>query len=337
MKVPIQAIFGKLTFIVAMLSGISPTCPAKDGGPLRLEKEIPLPGVEGRIGHLSADTNGQRLFIAALGNGSVEVVDTKTGERTAEIKGLREPQGVYYDSKTGRLYVATGRDGKLRIYDGNSLTLQATVELGSDAHNVRYDRQTGDVWVGYGYGGLAIVNAAGQKIGSIALGSHPESFLLEETGDRVYVNVPKQFGVAVVDRKKRGVIGKWGLGGALANYSMALDEANKRLFLGCRGPARLIVLDTTSGRIAVTLPTVGDTDDVFYDPSKRLVYVIGGEGAVEVFRQRDPERYESLGKIPTASGARTGFFVPNPSRLYVAAPHRGSQIARVLVYLVEGR
>jgi YVTN family beta-propeller protein len=337
MKMSLRFIFCKLTFVFAVLSGVSSSCPAKDGGPLRLEKEIPLPSVEGRIDHFSADTNGQRLFIAALGNGSVEVIDTKAGERTAEIKGLQEPQGVYYDSKTGRLFVATGRDGKLRIYDGNSLSLQATLELGSDADNVRYDRQTGDVWVGYGYGGLAIINSAGQKIGSVALGSHPESFLFEDTGDHVYVNVPKQFGVAVVDRRKRAVVAKWGLGGALANYPMALDDANKRLFVGCRVPARLVVLDINSGRIAITLPTVSDTDDVFYDSSKRLIYVIGGEGAVEVFRQRDPEHYESVGKTPTASGARTGFFVPNPSRLYVAVPHRGSQIARLLVYSVEGR
>jgi DNA-binding beta-propeller fold protein YncE len=335
MKMAVRFIFHKLTFIFAILCGVSSSCPGKDGGPLRLEKEIPLPGVEGRIDHLSADTNGQRLFVAALGNGSIEVIDVRRGERIGEIKGLQEPQGVYYDSKTGRLFVATARDGKLRIYDGNALTLQVTVELGSDADNVRYDQQTGDVWVGYGYGGLAIINSAGQRAGSIALGSHPESFLFEDTGDRVFVNVPRQFGVAVVDRKKRGVVAKWGLGGPLANYPMALDNGNKRLFVGCRVPARLVVLDTNSGRIVATLPIVGDTDDVFYDASKQQVYVIGGEGAVEVFRQRGADHYESVGKTPTASGARTGFFVPNSGRLFVAVPHRGSQMARVLVYVVD--
>jgi hypothetical protein len=329
-KLRTQFLFRAPLLLFALASAVS--VGGADAGTLHLEKEIPLPGVEGRIDHFSADDIGQRLFIAALGNGSVEIIDTRRGERTAEIKGLEEPQGVYYDSKSGRLYVATGRDGKLRIYDGKSLTLQATLEFGSDADNVRYDRETGDIWVGYGYGGLAIVNSVGQKAGSISLGSHPESFLFEESGDRAYVNVPKQFGVAVVDRKKRTAIGKWGLGGSLANYPMALNDADKRLFVGCRIPARLVVLDTSSGRIVVTLATVGDTDDVFYDANERLIYVIGGEGAVEVFRQRDPDRYESVGRTPTASGARTGFFVPPSNRLYVAVPHRGSQAARILVY-----
>jgi DNA-binding beta-propeller fold protein YncE len=321
-----------LLFVLASVVSAS----GKDFGPLRLEKEIPLPGVEGRIDHFSADDAGQRLFIAALGNGSVEVVDIRKGERIAEIKGLKEPQGVYYDLKTERLYVATGGDGKLRIYDGKTLTLQQTLDFGGDADNVRFDRQTGDIWVGYGNGGIGIVNSVGQRVGSVELGTHPESFQFEESGDRAFANVPKQFGVSVIDRQKRATTGKWGLGGALANYPMALDNSNKRLFVGCRLPARLVVLDISSGRIIVTLPTVGDTDDIFYDAVKGQVYVIGGEGAVEVFRQRDTDHYENVGRTTTAAGARTGFFVRNSSRLYVAVPHRGSQSAKVLVYATDG-
>ena len=302
---------------------------------LTLEKEIALPGVEGRIDHFSVDVPGERLFIAAVENGSVEILDLRKGERTAEIKGLEEPQGAYYDSKTGRLYIATGGDGKLRIYDGKSLMVREAIEFGDDADNVRYDQQTGDIWVGYGNGGIGIVNSTGQNVGSVALGTHPESFQFEQNGDRVYVNVPKQFGIAVVDRKKRAVIAKWGLGGLFANYPMALDDANNRLFVGCRFPARLVIMDATSGRVITSLPTVGDTDEVFYDPSRRQVYVIGGEGVVEVLREREPDHYERVGKIPTRPGARTGLFVRVFNRLYVATPNRGSQVAKVLVYMVS--
>ena len=322
-----------MALLLVLLSAIS--ADAEDPGSLRLEKEIPLPGVEGRIDHFSSDEAGQRLFVAALGNGSVEIVDLQKGERSAEIKGLQEPQGLYFDSKTGRLYVATGGDGKLRSYDGKSLTLQDTLELGEDADNVRYDQQTGDVWVGYG-DGIAIIDSAGQKVGSIPLGSHPESFQFEEKGDQVYVNVPKQLGVALVDRKKRMVLAKWGLGVSFANYPMALDSANQRLFVGCRLPAQLVVLDTTSGRTVSTLPTVGDTDDVFYDATRRMVYVIGGEGAVEILHQRDSNHYERAARITTAPGARTGLFLQNSGRLCVAVPHRGPQSARVLVYELKG-
>jgi hypothetical protein len=234
---PIGFILFRLTFAFVVLSSVvSLNCSGKD--PLHLEKEIPLPGVEGRIDHFAADDTGLRLFIAALGNGSVEIVDVQKGQRTAEIKGLKEPQGTFYDTKTNRLYVATGGDGKLRIYDATTLEVHKTVEFGDDADNVRYDRRTGDVWVGYGNGGIGIVNSMGQKVGAVGLGTHPESFQFEANGDRVYANVPKQPGVGVIDRQKRVVLTKWGLGPLLANYPMALDEADKRLFVGCRLPAR---------------------------------------------------------------------------------------------------
>ena len=243
----IRFLLRQLTLLLGLPSAVLSM--GQDVGPLLLEKEIALPGVEGRIDHFSGDVPGERLFIAALENGSVEILDTRQGKRTAEIKGLEEPQGVYYDSKTGRLYVATGGDGKLWIYDEKSLTVRQTLEFGGDADNVRYDQQTGDIWVGYGNGGIGIVNSTGQKVGSVALDTHPESFQFEQNGDRVYVNVPKQFGITVVDRKKRAAVAKWGLGSLFANYPMALDDANKRLFVGCRLPSRLVVLDTTSGRI----------------------------------------------------------------------------------------
>jgi DNA-binding beta-propeller fold protein YncE len=305
-----------------------------DLAPLRFEKEIPLTGVEGRIDHFSVDAPGKRIFIAALENGTVEVVDLAKGKRTAEIRGLKEPQGLYYDDATSRLYVASAGDGTLRIYEGEGLTLWSTLEFGDDADNVRYDENTSQIWVGYGSGGLGVV-AEGKKAGEIPLGSHPESFQLEHSGSRVFVNVPKEFGVAVVDRTKHAVISKWGLGRTFANYPMALDERDGRLFVGCRLPARLVILDTNSGQVVAKLPVVGDTDDVFFDPTRRLVYVIGGEGAVDIFRMHDPNRYDHVGRTNTAAGARTGLFVSGLDRLFVAAPHRGSQMAKLLVYEVK--
>ena len=166
------SLLGLLAATIVALSSVN----AQNTSALHLEKEILLPGVEGRIDHFSADVPGQRLFVAALENGTVEVLDIIKGERSAEIKGLSEPQGVYYSSQNGELYVASGGDGTLRIYDGNSLKLRQTLEFGEDADNVRYDGRSGQILVGFGSGGLGLVDASGQKIGTIPLSSHPESF-----------------------------------------------------------------------------------------------------------------------------------------------------------------
>jgi DNA-binding beta-propeller fold protein YncE len=153
------------------------------------------------------------------GNGTVEVLDIRKGERSAEIKGLNEPQGVYYSSQNGELYVASGGDGTLRIYDGNSLKLRQTLEFGEDADNVRYDGRSRQILVGFGNGRLGIVDASGQKVGTIPLSSHPESFQLEEEGSRIFVNVPKESAVAVVARTKHA---KTAIAAATAGNSIGI-------------------------------------------------------------------------------------------------------------------
>jgi YVTN family beta-propeller protein len=304
---------------------------------LKLEKEIVLPGVKGRLDHVSVDVPGKRLFVAALGNGTIEVLDVTKNERTAQIPGLLQPQGVYFDPAANRLYVASGGEGTLRIYNGTNLILDDKIKLGDDADNVRGEIDAGRILIGYGRGTLAITTLTGQNLGKIVLGSHPESFQLEQSGSRVFVNVPKESAIAVVDRTKKMVVAQWGTDGASANYSMALDEADQRLFVGCRTPPEILVLDTDSGHLVAKLPTVGDTDDVYFDPIRRFLYVIGGEGAVDVIRMRNPNNYEPVERIRTASGARTGLFVPDLDRLFVAAPRRGSQPGRVLVYQIAQR
>jgi hypothetical protein len=325
--------FGRIGFsLVFIVRTVLPSAEGQEKEIVKLEKEIELPGVEGRIDHFSEDVAGQRVFVAALESGSIEILDFREGKRIAQIKNLKEPQGVYYDSASGGLFVATGGDGKLRAYNGTSFELQKTADLGNDADNIRYDEHSSKIWVGYGDGGIAIIDSRMQKIADIPLGTHPEAFQIERSGDRAYVNVPKQFGVVVIDPKSRAVIAKWGLGGPLANYPMALDEAGKRLFVACRLPGRLVILNTDSGQVVQKLPIIGDADDVFYDKVRHRIYVIGGEGAIEIIESHGPDQFVRVNRVNTGAGARTGIFVPQWSRLLVARPHRGAQSAAVLVY-----
>src|SRR5207253_11119037 len=111
--------------------------------------------------------------------------------------------------------------------------------------------------------------------------------------------------------------------------SMALDEPDHCLFVGCRRPARLLVLDTASGAQVASLPIAADTDDLFYDPARHQLYVLCGGGSIDILSQRDPSHYEALAQLPTAAGARTGLWVPDQSRLYLAVPHRGRQATEI--------
>jgi YVTN family beta-propeller protein len=308
------------------------------GGTSALEQvqAIQLPNVSGRIDHMALDAQGGRLFVAALGNNTLEVINLKAGKVTDEIKGLKEPQGVVYVPEDNKLLVTNGDGDSVDIYDAQSLKLLNQVVLGDDPDNVRYDATTGYAYVGYGTGNgsaLGVVDVrTGTKVSDITLSGHPESFQLEDSGQRIFVNVPTAGHIAVVDRNKGSVVETWPLSNATENFPMALDEADQRLFVGTRSPAKLLVLDTETGKMITSLDSSGDADDIFYDMQNKRIYVSGGEGAISVFEQTDPANYSLRDKVDTAEGARTSLFMPDSGTLYVAVPHRGSQQAEVRAF-----
>lgn len=321
-----KILFGILPLLFAAL------VKAQANEPLKLEKTIHLPDVQGRIDHMSIDVKGQRLFVSALGNNTVEVIDLKAGKRTNTIPGLQEPQGALYVPGSDRLYVASSKDGTVKIFDATQLKLLKTVDYGDDADNLRYDSSRERIYVGFGDGALGELDSDGKKIGAIKLNSHPESFQLEKNSARIYVNLPKSRKIAVLDREKGTVLTTWGTGMSFNNYSMALDEQNHRLFVVTRLPARLLVLDTSSGKTVQTLSAVGDCDDVFYDQSRKRIYASGGEGAISVFEQQDADHYKEVARIATLKGARTSFFSPDLGRLYLAVRRQGSSPAMIQIF-----
>ena len=169
--------------------------------PLRLEKTIELSDVQGRIDHLAVDHKDERLFVAALGNNTVEVIDIKVENEQGQLLNCKSPRIVYV-AEANLLYVANGKDGTVRIFDANLYAPLKTLEYGDDADNLRYDSSRKRIYVGYGGGALGEFDSEGNKIGDIKLDAHPESFRLEENSPRIYVNLPKSRKVAVVDREK---------------------------------------------------------------------------------------------------------------------------------------
>jgi YVTN family beta-propeller protein len=320
-----------MRLIIALLL-FAPSAWGQATQPLRLEKTIELPEVQGRIDHMSVDVKGERLFVSALGNNTVEVIDTNAGKRVKTIGGLQEPQGVLYVPAADRLYVANSKDGSVRIFDGTSYAPLKTLDYGDDADNLRYDSNRRRIYVGYGSGALAEIDEGGNKAGEIKLDAHPESFQVEKDSIRIYVNLPKSRKIAVLDREKRTIIATWPLGMTLANYPMALDEADHRLFVITRLPARLLVFDTTTGKSVQRLPAVGDCDDVFYDQARKRIYASGGEGAISVFEEQDPDHYKESARIATVKGARTSFFSPELDRLFLAVRRQGAQAAQIRVF-----
>jgi DNA-binding beta-propeller fold protein YncE len=334
------SVFAGLIVLLTNASGQEKPSP-REIPPLRLIQQIPLPGVQGRVDHSSIDPKRHRLILSGLGNNTVEIVDVFAGRVIHTINGFNEPQGTLYVAENDRIVIANAGDGNVRVYDGTSFALLKTIEFGSvDTDNIRYDPTNKKIYVGYGEdegGAIGMIDATTYerldneyKTG----GGHPESFQLDFSGSKIFVNDPDAGDVTLAIDQKTHAVSKWQLGGNRFNFPMALDEANHRLFVGTRRPSKLVVFDTQKGRLITALTCAGDTDDMFYDARRKRVYIIGGVGLISVFQQKDPDHYELIANIPSSIGARTGFYYATPDwdRIYVAVPAHAGQGAELWVY-----
>lgn len=326
-------------WLTGRAQGQEPALTAK--GPIHLTK------VEGRMDHLGVDVKGRRLFATAFDNHTLEVIDLHTGKQMHTIKDLDEPQGAYYDADNNHLYEANGGDGTVKIFDGTTFKLLQTVTLDLDADNVRYDSRGKHIVVGFGGekflagkvtrpgggGALAVLDLNGKKIREIDMDAHPESFQLEKTGTRVFVNVPDHQEVEVADLVSGKLLARW-LVSCTTNFPMALDEVHHRLFVGCRMPAQLAIFNTETGKIIASPAIVEHTDDLFFDAARGRIYILG-EGFIEDWLQKDPDHYERIKRDPTPADGRTGLFVPDLGELFETIPHHGAQDAEILIYATK--
>ena len=318
------------------------TVRGQEASPLKLVQKVPMANVQDRLDHLGVDVQGQRLFIAALGEkqNTVEVLDLKSNTRTFSIQGQSKPQGVFYSSEFKKLFVANGTDGTCKIFDGKTLQLVDTLPIGPDADHVGFDPKTKYLYIGSGdakSGMLSIVDTRTDKhVADIRTDARPGGIKFDASSPRVFVTLTGTANLAVIDREKREQIGSWSVAGVPGNVALALDEKHHRLFAGSRTPPMLTVLDTTSGKTITQIEGVPGIDDLWYDAAHERIYASGGRGAdvgsVYVYQQAGADRYTLIGKVPTAPGAGTSLWVLDLNRLYVAAPANEKEEAQVLVF-----
>jgi DNA-binding beta-propeller fold protein YncE len=338
--------FRSLSCFALLALAVSPLLRAQGGStteaprPLVLTEAIATPGVEGRFDHFGFDGKNQ-LFVAALGNNTVEVIDISARLRSHTIRDIPNPQGVAYAPDAKKLFVASSK-GKLRIYAGDNFALVKEIDFYGDVDNLRYDAATRRVYVGFGEeetGAIGVVDArTNERLPEeYKLGAHPESFQLESAGPNIYVNLPDLKQIAVINRKT-GAITRWPMT-LEHNFPMALDEADHRLFVVTHEPARLAIFDTNNGHTVAEFPCVQDADDVYYDSGRKRIYVPGGEGYISVFEQSDADHYQLLAKVPSTLGARTaGYFGKGHKgfdRFFLGVPPRADHGAEIWIYTVQ--
>ncbi|MGA3081096.1 MAG: histidine-type phosphatase [Terracidiphilus sp.] len=328
----------KFGILLAFIAICGSSANAQPKPTFTLQRTIVLPGVSGKFDHLAFDESGNRLFIAATGNHSVEVIDLKTDKVQQSITGLGKPHGLAWVAATGSLYVADGSLDELRVYKGSPLALAGKIKLFDDADDMVYDEAHRLLFVGHGTGDaanpakVAVVDTEHfSLVASLAVATHPEALDIDARGGRVFVNVADSGEVAVIDTATKTIGAHWKLTKAADNVPLAYDSEHRLLFVACRTPGTVIALDAATGKEVASQPAAGGIDDLFYDAALRRVYAISGAGEVDSY-QVEANSLRPLEVLHTASGAKTALFVAARNLLYVGVPGAGDHAAEIRAY-----
>jgi DNA-binding beta-propeller fold protein YncE len=313
----------RLTWWAVLLTlGLSTAIPVRASNPEPLERvqTIALKGPVGGLDHLGLDLRRGRLFVANTVNGTLDIVDLKAGKLLKQVAGQGRIRGIDYDSGSDRLCVGNGAGGICNVFDGERYELLKSITLGDDADNVRFNPRTNRIYVVHADRELSVIDGKDYSLRQpIALPKSLGAFKRESSRPRMYVNA-KNDGVIVIDTEQDKVIDRYSVAPSGTNAAIAIDEPNRRLFIGCRKNPALVVLDGDSGKIIASVPIPGDVDDLSFDTRRKLIFASCGEGSIAVIRQVDADHYESVGTVPTVSRARTSIFDVEAGRLYLAVP-----------------
>src|SRR3984957_17056928 len=328
----------------------------QDKPTLRLVPTIPLSGVGGRLGHMAVGFGKKRLFVSAVGNGTLEVLDLGAGKVINSIPGIKDAQdALFLGGQFNKLYVSS-LDGTLRIFQGETFRLIQALKIEPDPNRLLYDAATDLIYFGYGgqnagfdaYGRVGIIQAkrgapSDQFVADMIAPTYRPGHLAEmamEDDGKLLVCDSRADAMFQFDTRKRELLKSWPARGDGAG-DMSLDRARHRLFVGTRVPPEMTVYDSVSGKEIASLPGPDTMDGVYYDPELKRIYMSGGRwygspeaspGWVYVYQQQDADHYELVSKVKTRPGSGTSLFVPHLNRLYVASQAIADQEAAILVF-----
>ncbi len=312
--------------------------------PLKLVGQADLPGYSGDFDHFAYDAKGSRLFLAAEDHGTLEVFDLKSGEHLKTVTGFDTPHSIFYVPSKNHLLVTDSGDSMTKVLDATTYKVVGSIKLTPGADSIGYDATRKRLYVVTGGKDVKMQDCflaeidpeTGKHFGDIKFDSnHTEAMAVEQHGDHLFINITDKNYMAVVDKKTRAVVATWPIKEAEQNAPVAFDEAHHRLFVVTRKPGKLVVLNSDTGASLASFTAPERTDEVVFDKANGRVYVLGGEGYIGVYQEKDADHFEEVAHVPSAKGAKTGILVPELNRLFVAvSPGEGKTGAAVLQFSV---
>lgn len=281
-------------------------------------------GGTGGWDYLTVDSAQQLLFIPRSTH--TLVLDAKSGKTVADIPGQKRNHGVAIVPAAGRGFITDGGEGDVVIFDLKSYEVLGKIKAEDDADGIIYDASSNKVLLVSGDGGVLIPISpdvdpkAGKADAEIDLGGSPE-FLAADGRGHAFVNVMNKDNVAVVDLKTMKVTDHWSVAPGGSPVGMAIDREHHRLFIGCRKPQKMIVMDSDSGKVLADLPIGAGVDAVQYDDGYALASC--GDGTLAVVGETSPGKFAVVQTVQTGQGARTAGLDAQRHTLYLPTAEYG--------------
>lgn len=322
-----------------------PSALAQAPSSVKLIKSVNLPGYSGDFDHFAVDYDRNRLLLAAEDHGTLEIFDLKTSAHLRTVPGFGNPHSILVRKGAPTVLITDSAKQGATLRNATTYVKKQPVPLAPGSDTAKYDAQanilyivTGGKDVNMATANLEAVNPdTGAKIASVTFpDNHVEAMAFAEGDPRLFINLTQTNKLAVVDRKTLKILNTWPVPPAKENAMVAFDPAQHRLYVVCRDPGMVVVMNSDTGAVIGTQPAPLRSDEVQYDASSHRLYVPGGEGYMGIYDTSDPNHLKLVEKVTTAPGAKTGLLIPSMHRLFLAvSPGESKAMAKILTYEVQ--
>ena len=293
-----------LCVLIACAVGIAADAPQSTYHLAKTYKFGAAPGGSEYFDYITVDPQTRRVY---LGHGAeVLVMNADTGALDGKVSGFKRQHGVALAPDLGRGFATDGDGASVTIFDLKTLKKISDVKAAEDADCVVYDAISKRVFTLNGDPNSSTVIDAkeGKVVGTVALGGKPE-FAVSDGKGTIYANLVDKNEVVSFDTKTLQVKSHWPTAPAGSPVSMAIDRKNRRLFIGARNPAMMVVMNADNGQVIQTFPITGGVDAAVFDPGTACVFVSTRDGYIHIFHRDSPDKYSEAGQVKTEVGAKT--------------------------------
>ena len=307
-----------LSAILVFTISVVASAPAQTG--YSVIKKISIAGTGG-FDYLTVDEGARRLYVSH--GMQVEVLDIDSLTLVGTVPKTPGVHGIAIAPELGRGFVSDGQSSTVTIFDLKTLKAIAEVPTGQKPDAIIYDPATSRVFAfnGESKSATAIDAATGKVAGTVNLDGGPE-FAAADGKGFVYNNLEEESQVLKINSRELKVEQRWPTAPCASPSSMAMDRANRRLFVGCRSKV-MAVVDADSGKVITTLPIGDHVDASAFDPETKLIFNSNGEGTITVIHEDSPDKYTVVETVKTLPRAKTMALDPKTHRLFLSTAENG--------------